>query len=365
MKKAITAAIMAFVGTGAAWAQSSVTLWGVVDAALQRVSGDGNGSITRLVQGANRSSQIGFRGVEDLGGGMSASFWLEAGMNNDSGTFQPSNINNQPTGSALAGINGGQGLTFNRRSTVSLAGSFGEVRLGRDYIPAFWQSSLYDVFGHVGSASSFNLIGSLGSANGMQANVRASNSIGYFLPPNLGGFYGQVMYALGENPSNAAGGTKNNGDHFGGRLGYSFGAGNISYGYGRTRYTTGDYVQQGLAGTYDFAVAKLFAGIYRDAIRSALQPRNSAWYVGASIPFGVGEFKLSYTSANQNAGAGNNDGSQIGIGYVHNLSKRTALYATYSVVDNKGASVFYSNGRPTTTPGGNTTGAELGLRHLF
>ena len=87
---------------------------------------------------------------------------------------------------------------------MSLSGGFGEVRLGRDYTPTFWNDTVFDPFGTNGVGT--NLIFGLnaasiygpGNATGNSNYVRASNSVGYFLPPNLGGFYGQLQYAFSE-----------------------------------------------------------------------------------------------------------------------------------------------------------------------
>ncbi|MBU0828125.1 MAG: porin, partial [Gammaproteobacteria bacterium] len=137
MKKSLIA-LAVLAASGAAMAQSSVTLFGIVDATYAY----GSGSVankSQLTNSGYNSSRLGFRGVEDLGGGMSASFWLEAGVNNDNGSGANTSTNNQ--GAAAAG---GGGLTFNRRSTVSLNGGFGEVRLGRDYTPQFWNLTVFD-----------------------------------------------------------------------------------------------------------------------------------------------------------------------------------------------------------------------------
>src|SRR5690606_10240727 len=143
MKKTIlTLAILAVVGTASA--QSSVTLSGVIDTAIAFGSGD-IGKNTQIKSSGLNSSQLSFRGIEDLGGGLKASFWLEAGLNTDDGTGQATNTNNQTTGTAGSG-----GLTFNRRSTISLEGDFGEVRLGRDYTPHYLNHSAYDPFGQLG-----------------------------------------------------------------------------------------------------------------------------------------------------------------------------------------------------------------------
>ena len=121
-----------------------------------------NGSVsnkTQLTNSGYNSSRLGFRGTEDLGGGMSASFWLEAGVNNDDGPAPPPTPTTRPPVPALAS-DGRQGLTFNRRSTVSLAGGWGELRLGRDYTPQFWNLTVFDPFGTngVGTTQTLNSI---------------------------------------------------------------------------------------------------------------------------------------------------------------------------------------------------------------
>lgn len=103
-----------------AWAQSSVTVFGVADLAARSVSSEGTGATRSLTSGGNSTSRIGFRGVEDLGGGLSAGFHLEAGMSLD-------------TGSSVSATQ-----FFDRRSTVSLTSrALGEVRAGRDYVPTY------------------------------------------------------------------------------------------------------------------------------------------------------------------------------------------------------------------------------------
>ena len=125
---------------GVASAQSSVTLFGVVDATVSATvrAKASSRQARQLTNSGYNSSRLGFRGTEDLGGGLAASFWLEAGVNNDDGTGAATSSNNQRVGTTSAHRSGTQGLTFNRRSTVSLSGGFGELRLGRDYTPTFW-----------------------------------------------------------------------------------------------------------------------------------------------------------------------------------------------------------------------------------
>jgi predicted porin len=373
MKKSLIAlAVMA--AAGAASAQSSVTLFGIVDATVQSIRGDGNGRVTRLHHSGYNSSRLGFRGTEDLGGGMSASFWLEAGMDNSSGVGQATNENNQVIGAFNAGTganaavrSGTQGLTFNRRSTVSLAGGWGELRLGRDYAPHFWNWTIFDPFGTNGVGAATNLIAGAAQGTtgfgGIPTGVRASNAIGYFLPANLGGFYGQAQYAFGENASNA-GATEDDGTHVGLRLGFGSGPFNIALGWGRTEYSTGDYRVWNLGGQWDFGMAKLLAQYSRDEIDNALNPRQRSFLLGVLVPVGAGEVRASYIDT-RTTNAGGADGRQLALGYVHNLSKRTALYATVARLQNRGGGTLFHVGRPVTTAGGDATGFDLGVRHSF
>lgn len=372
MKKSLIAlAVMA--AAGAASAQSSVTLFGIVDANYNYIKADGNGHQSRLTDSGYNSSRLGFRGTEDLGGGMSASFWLEAGVNNDNGTGDNTNTNNQVSG-INAAPTGSQGLTFNRRSTVSLAGGWGELRLGRDYVPMFWNLTVFDPFGTNGVGSSTNMtIGAgLGSSNAapLTTGVRASNSVGYFLPPNLGGFYGQAMYAMGENASNA-GATADDGNVWGGRLGFASGPFNIAAAYGELTLATGDYKMTNVGGQWDFGMFKLMGQWAKDELEATATTVNSkqeSFLIGGLMPVGAGEIRASYVFTNVKASrtiSTPDDGEMFAIGYVHNLSKRTAVYATYARVMNKGTGLLFNNGRQTTELGGNTDGFDLGIRHSF
>jgi predicted porin len=373
MKKSLVA-LAVLAAAGAASAQSSVTLFGIVDATLQI----GRGSITdrtQLTHSGYNSSRLGFRGTEDLGGGMSASFWLEAGMENDNGQGQATNINNQVSGTGAAaaftagGGNGRQGLTFNRRSTVSLAGGWGEVRLGRDYSPQFWNLTTFDPFGTNGVGTTQTLVGSLGGPT----NVRASNSIGYFLPGNLGGFYGQVQLYLGENAEDG-GAAEDDGRGVGLRLGYAAGPLNVAFAIARTDFAsgaagatgvgTGEITTVNLGGQWDFGFAKLMAHYNRDTVDFlGGEVDSDGFLVGALVPVGAGEIRVSYSQTELDALAEPRT-RKLALGYVHNLSKRTALYTTVARVRNNGGAAVALGGS-TTAANTNSTGFDFGLRHSF
>jgi len=362
MKKSLIAlAVLAAAGTASA--QSSVTLFGIVDATLQI----GKGTVadrTALGNSGYNSSRLGFRGTEDLGGGMSASFWLEAGINNDDGTGAASNSNNQAVGAFVpaTGANapvrsGTQGLTFNRRSTVSLAGNWGELRLGRDYTPQFWNLAVFDPYG-------FNGVGTTQTAAIAGVNptaVRASNTFGYFLPAKLGGFYGQAQYYLGENLQTGAA-TEDDGQGFGIRVGYAAGPFNVAVAMSSTKYAAGDIKQNNIGGQWDFGVAKLMAHYANDEIGTV---DGTGWLIGGLVPMGAGEIRLSYSTYEFDAGAGlESRARKLALGYVHNLSKRTAVYATYARVRNNNLSAVGLNGA-TTGLGSSSSGFDLGVRHSF
>jgi len=357
MKKSLIA-LAVLAAAGSASAQSSVTLFGIVDATLMW----GRGTVAdrfSLTNSGYNSSRLGFRGVEDLGGGMRASFWLEAGLTNDDGRGAATNTNNQATGGAVAGIGGGQGLTFNRRSTVSLSGNWGEIRLGRDYVPQFWNQTVFDPFGTNGVGTSQVLNGMVTLANAGNNAVRASNSMGYFLPGNLGGFYGQAQYYVGENASNA-GATEDDGSGYGLRLGFAQGPVNVAVGYGRTNYAAGDVRMFNVGAQYDFGVAKVMAIIARDESGAV---DGSGWLLGALVPVGPGEERLAYSTYEVD-GVTDPVGKKLALGYVHNLSKRTAVYVTYARVRNGGGAAFAIGGA-IAGANSSSSGFDMGVKHSF
>jgi predicted porin len=379
MKKSLIAlAVMA--AAGAASAQSSVTLFGIVDATLAhgRASGAGNANKTALANSGYNSSRIGFRGTEDLGGGMAASYLLVGSLGNDDGSAGQRSP--QTNSVAINAPADGAGLVFNRRSTVSLSGNWGEVRLGRDYTPSFWNLTIFDPFGTNGVGTTLTSAGpgtGLGRGTGTFAPngtrnvlVRASNDIGYFLPANLGGIYGQANFWLGEQNQTGIG-TESDGQGWGLRVGYGAGPFNVAVAYAKTRYDqatspNGDYTTWNIGGQWDFGMAKLMAQYARDEKEATVDGRG--WLLGALVPVGAGEIRVSYSTYKIDFGAGTDPRTnQFALGYVHNLSKRTAVYATVAHARNKDGAAYTLNGAAVAAGAVNfrTTGYDLGIRHSF
>ena len=327
---------------GAACAQSSVTVFGSVDLNLHRQMNDGASTKNLMGTDGLNSSRLGFRGIEDLGSGLKAGFWLEAPMTPNDGNSI--------------------GLNFRRRSTVSLlSDTWGELRLGRDYTPVFWTRALYDPFG-------FNGVGLAGNVdpNGtaQPTYVRASNSIGYLLPRGLGGAYGQFMVAPSEGAPNAK--------YIGGRLGYANGPLDVSVAASRQDLNGGAnrFSTWVLGGSYNFGLATLQGAYNHDRNDTGAGTTFRHWLVGTVIPVGAAEIHASYNK--MDAGSGNG-AKMAAVGAVYNLSKRTAVYGTYSQLSNEGAfkqSVDFSypaavSGNTPVTAGGRSRGLELGIRHFF
>jgi predicted porin len=337
MKKALTV-LFSLAASGTTLAQSSVTVFGSIDLNLT-YSKAGRETSKAMDQGGYLlPSRIGFRGTEDLGGGLSAGFWLESAVLPDTGAAQ--------------------GAMWGRRSTVSLAHKqYGELRLGRDYTPTFWNVSQFAPFGTVGVGGSSNIIDGwplgLGSAKTL---ARASSSIGYFLPRNLGGIYAQAMVSAGEGVDGAK--------YQGARIGYESGPLNIAAAYGATDTAVGDFKTATIGGTYDFQVVKLFANYLQQKLPSDKQTNV---LLGVAVPVGVGTIKASAAESKRSGpGVDGDDARQFAIGYVHPLSKRTTLYTAYSHIKNDGNAAYVTgDSSPAGTPGEKSSGFQVGINHAF
>jgi predicted porin len=344
MKQIATLTLLAAASAAASAQTSSVTLFGILDASVRNVK-NGDQNITSLSSNGLQSSRIGVRGVEDLGGGLQAGFWLESAVNPDNGTADTTRF-------------------WGRRSTVSLiSSSLGEIRLGRDYTPTYNSYADYDVFGTNGVANANNFLSALGS--GATTGIRADNQVSYFTPANLGGFYAQATAAAGEGVA----GNK----YYGGRIGYRAGPLDVSGAYGETTVTPNAAGEDKLTvadigASYDFGVAKI-SGYYSRTEFDNLE--LGVINVGAQVPVGPGRVRVSYIRADASGSAPGgpsteaNDANQIAAGYVYDLSKRTAIYATAARIKNKGTAGFVIAGGPALPAGGKSTGYELGLRHSF
>jgi predicted porin len=377
MKKKLSAlAVLAAVSASAS-AQSSVTIFGVLDATMGSIKNGAAGSSRYVGSSGNETSRLGLRGTEDLGGGLRAGFWLEGELFPDTGNAK--------------------GFDFSRRSTVSLmSDKAGELRLGRDYVPNYWTRADFDPFGQNGIGSQGNMLvlnqpievanqaaafpGAVNASplgSGAPTYKRSSNAVGYFLPGNLGGVYGQAMYAPGES-------TTGLGSYVSGRLGYQAGPWNFAGSYGRTKLTTADakdLKEMNAGASYDFGIVKVMGQYdkytYDQFVGSA---SLKDVMVGATAPLGNGTVKVSFSRATIGgtptgvSGLGTGSARMFAVGYVYDLSKNTAIYTTAARISNGAGTQFTVGGQgngPSMLVNGQfmtgqaSTGYEVGIRHRF
>lgn len=393
-----------------AMAQDSTNFFGTLDVSLShyRVSSRDttrtvqqqplSKSLTGMFSNSSAPSRIGWRGQERISDTLSVGFWLEAGLAN------------MGTG---AGFGSNGSLNFNRRSTLSLhSKTWGELRLGRDNTVSYWNDALFSPFGTLGAGS--NLISAVGSnlqqvrgpGSATAANdnyMRTNRAIGYLLPSNAAGWYGQVQYA---KQFNEAGVSPAKGRYTGLRLGKKTGAFDIAVVAAESIAAKGalmlDSAGAATGALYNEKIKTLSIGaayqwgstrlstelsqvtdqrdIYGNGFGGAsTKDRYRGILLGLQSAVGAnGVLKMAYSQVQLSAANDQNAKVQrLAVGYEYALSKRTALYAT-------AAKTLISNGQhslaimavrpasslpyPATASGAtprSSMGYDFGIRHNF
>lgn len=367
MKKTLVAFAALSAIAGMAQAQSSVTLYGLVDAYVGQTSKEVTSTIpgvasAKLKQTAvngsgQNNSRWGLKGTEDLGGGMKALFVLEGG-------FQPD------TGANATISNQGGGL-FGRQAWVGLSSGFGTVSLGRQY-------TAYDALRGATNMiydSNFATTSTVWGTGIADYQNRASNSVAY-TSPDFAGFSGSVVYGAGENKTAATDAESNaslmikyangpllvgfahqrekqviGGNYFGSGATVGVAAGPVAFSSTR-KYNL-------LGASYDFGVAKV-TGQYNEAkgeIGLTTSAKDKEFDVGVSVPFGAAAVAAGYSRSKSDASNNtHNKGTGVSLLGTYALSKRTNLYTGFLVTK-----VQSSNAATETKA--STFG--LGVKHLF
>lgn len=339
MKKSLLALSILGAFAGVAQAQTNVTMYGIADVGFVRAD-NGTNKVSKIDSGVYSGSRLGFKGTEDLGGGLQALFVLETGLNVDAGGFDQGN------------------LAFGRQSYVGLGGNFGTVKLGRQQTFLFFQQATIDPFA-IGLAGN--------SAKFFAGPLRLNNTVKYE-SPNMNGFnlgyshsFGEVLGSASAGADNAVNAMYNNGpimvsaiyDQSNGPLplvGSSL----------KTRTTN-------IGGTYDFGVAKahlMFDRTKTDSNGVVAGANARDVLVGATVPFGAGNFLIDYIKHTDKA-FNNADAKQYAIGYTYSLSKRTTLYTSYSRVSNDSAAAFGGLAGAPAVAGQSYKNFDAGVRHSF
>ncbi len=342
MKKSLLAlAVLASIA-GVASAQSSVTIYGVVDAGLTHENG-GNGSITKVATGVQSGNRLGFKGTEDLGNGLKANFQLENGFDLDTGLQRQG------------------GRLFGRQAYVGLSGAFGAVNLGRQYNPIFVALDNIDPFGTGLTGSSTNLMSA--------GNVRVDNSATY-ASNTYGGFTFNGMYAVSETPGNAgaASTTGASVNYSNGPLMVTAAADRVS-GNSSVSPAAGGHQLVLIGATYNFGPVIGHVGFETEKGIGNKDFKYRDIMVGATVPFGPGSFVASYINKTDRQANSEGGGKQFAVGYLYSLSKRTNLYTSYGKIRNDDDATWTvgdaSSGGSAPKAGQNSSAFTVGMRHKF
>lgn len=303
MKKSLVA-LAVIAASGASFAQSSVTVYGVIDASLARVTATGAASQTLMLSGAVATSVFGFKGSEDLGGGLKANFKLEQSFNVDSGAA------------------GAVGAAFGREAWVGFSGGFGEVKLGKV------SSAFNDAEGGAGAVFGSGVVGPIGVAfeSDFQETGRPSNTI-FYATPTFGGFSGAVSYSLDEK---AATGLEVK------SLGVTYAAGSlyVGGGYQAETATTVGAKTVGISQlnvTYDLTSFKLLGALGRvDNSYGVDGDKATEWQIGVDVPLSSAlTLSAGYANSTRTFAAplvADDKKTVFSIGGAYSLSKRTTAY---------------------------------------
>ena len=338
-------------------------MYGVADTGIERVTNVGvAGSVTRMPGLTGLvPSRFGFRGVEDLGGGLKALFTLESGFNLDDGTI------------------GQGGRMFGRQAFVGVSGPWGAITVGRQYTMNFWALGEADIIGPSAHG--------LGAIDSYIPNARADNSIAY-----RGTFSGLTVgttFSFGRDTVNASSpaGTNCAGEsgadsracrEWSGMLKYDTPTWGVSGSIDRLHGGTGAFAglvrsdltdtRKQLNGYVKLGSIKLGGGVLqRENEGSALFPKSNLVHMGVSWTVNPA---LQVDAALHNIRFSNtaNKANRATVRGIYSLSKRTALYASYSHIDNSGTlSLPVSAGAAGSNPvpGGDQSGLMVGIRHSF
>lgn len=378
MIRKVALAAMTLLAAGAASAQSSVSIYGVLDASVGSFQtsyddavANSNTRRTAVESGVMTTSFIGFKGVEDLGNGLKGTFMLESFLRTDVGDAGRSDND----------------TFWARNANIGLAGDFGAVSVGRMDTLLFLSSLAFNPFGGSFGVSP-TIRQTFGAGVGLVLGDSGWGNTIKYVTPNLNGFTAAVQYQLKETT-----GT-DNGNSWAANVTYLAGPFGVSATYqnfktastannpgatvnGNT-VTPADTALQGFANlpntftfgdeqtlwqlgaSYDFGGAKLF-GQYTDATTEyAAGGRDldaKQWQVGVSVPLGAGALLASYGQVKFEQGADEGKNKIFTLGYDYNLSKRTDVYAAYMYDKNS------DNDAATDWKAGNTF--AVGVRHRF
>jgi predicted porin len=359
MKKSLPALAILAAFSGIACAQSAVTVYGSFDAGLRYQNNQndkGNSRLTLNSTGTYNSNRLGFRGVEDLGGGLNAHFTLETGFFGGSGAVADNSH------------------FFNRSAFVGLGGDWGTLDFGRQYTVAFKTVGAYDPFNY-----KYTNIIPLAAGSTVAAGTRYDNDIQY--NGTFGPITARAEWQLGEQTGSARNASSQ-------ALGASYANGPVAFGAAYTlrkpnvagANATPNYQEERnwtLGGAYKFGDARVAAGYSRDTqdLAAGSNQQKNMWLGGSYDLTPAMALAAAYYDtrvSNYGASANINGKRQLFIvGATYALSRRTNLYADIDyarfsdALRNQQTAIAGGSQLAISSPSGNQTGVSVGMNHLF
>ncbi|CAD6557587.1 porin [Paraburkholderia metrosideri] len=341
MKKWLTlvSGVASACALNAAYAQSSVTLYGVIDNGIEYQNA-GSGGAVRATSGGLFASRYGLKGSEDIGNGLYVNFQLEQGFNGATGAAASSTA------------------AFNRQAWVGLSGAFGETRIGLQNTPQYiFLNPELDPLSVMSIGSPMNNFNTL--------TVRVNNAISYFTP-TIYGLTAQFMVAMRDSTTKPSNGFQ----FYNAVVRYVNGPFHLAAGYEQADNATGTSTLKVLNVGSSITVGNAqFYLAYHNERQTDNSVKRDVYAASTSYSFTpADDLSVMYGYAHDRTGAGNN-AQQIGLTFEHLLSKRTTLYASAGFIQNRGDAQFSLNGTNYQglkgAPGANTRGIALGIMHRF
>lgn len=332
MKKTLIALAVLGAAAGVAHAQSNVVIYGNADIGYYKESGK------KMAMDEKVNNRLGFMGTEDLGGGLKATFQLEHRFTLNDGEHKKDKM-------------------FEGASNLGLAGNFGAVRFGRVNEISTETYRAIDPFNQYGVGGMFETF-----LRGDNGGGRLSNTVRYD-SPNMSGFKAMVSYTLkapgevtpvadGTNQGYALGGTYNNGPLY------------VVANYSKMA-DSNDSNNWNIGAAYAFGPAKISAGYEQSKYKFADDTKDKSFIVGLSYKIGAGVINASYNQSKITANSVDysNKDKKYALGYTHNLSKRTSVYAEIARTDYDSMASIRAIDAEATKDG--VTAYAIGMTHKF
>jgi len=362
MQKKIIALAVAALASSAAFAQTNVTVYGVVDAGVAHVSSTGKKATNFVESGLLGGSRIGFKGVEDLGNGLKALFVLEYALSVDDNSAV--GVADAPWSSSVA-----------RQQLVGLTGGFGTAVIGRAQTAGYDWACAYNPI----AGSALDTVGKLGASFLLScgSNGRANNAIAY-ISPSFGGVTVALNHARVSESAYANGGAPGTDykDNTANLISVTYANGPVGVGaiYSKVNVastTASDsWREYGLGASYDFKVVKLF-GTYQSMKTEGVagsEGSNIKYSLAVAAPVSAAGTVVGSVARNKlkNNAIANDSTTAWNVSYLHALSKRTTAYAGYTHLSNQsGANLGAVPGAMLPNLDGNSSVLGLGINHKF